>query len=85
LKREIAYVALALILAVAATSGYYEITNLSHTGPLVANQIFRETTEKAQNGFAARTTFIPIMSVTVFLAAFVCACLTYSVTKKRFT
>lgn len=81
MKREAGYVALALILAVAMTAGYYQLT--VYTSPSAGDQILRETNVKAEVGVMTRTTFSPMLIVTVFVVGLACAYLAYSVTKKR--
>lgn len=80
MKREAGYVALGLILAVVVTFAYYQFGYM--TGP-VADQMLRGTTAKAEVGLMVRTTFAPVLPVTVLVVALACACLTYGVTKKR--
>lgn len=81
MKREVGYVALGLILAVAVTVAQFQLA--IYTSEPAAYQILRETSAKAEIGFVAKTTFGPILSVIVLVLGLACACLVYSVTRKR--
>lgn len=81
LRREAGYVAVGLMLAVAMTFTYFQLT--MNVGAPATYEVLRETTAKVDVGAAAQTTFTPILSATTLIVAFLCACLTYGVTKRR--
>ncbi len=81
MKREAGCVVLGLILAFAVTGTYFQL--VGHVGNSAANQILMETTARADASFVRKTAFTPTLSATVFVAALVCACFVYSVSKKR--
>jgi len=81
LKREVSYIALGLTLAVIVTVAYYQVA--FYTAAPIAGQILRETTDKAEVGLLKTQTFTPVLAVTVLVAAFSCACLTYGVVRRK--
>jgi hypothetical protein len=81
LKSKAGYVAVGLILAVAMTFTYFQLT--VKVVPPATYEVLRETTAKVDVGTTAQATFTPMLSAATLIVAFLCACLTYGVTKRR--
>jgi len=81
LKREAGYAAFGLLLAVVLTFTYFQV--IPHVTTPATYEILRETSVKANAGAAVKTTFAPILSLTILVIASVCGYLAYRVAKKK--
>jgi hypothetical protein len=81
LKREAGYAVFGLLLAVVLTFAYFQM--IPHVTTPATYEILRETSVKANPGAAAKTTFAPMLSLTVLVIASVCGYLAYSAAKKK--
>jgi hypothetical protein len=81
LKREVGYAAFGLLLAVVLTFTYFQV--IPHVTTPAAYETLRETSVKVDTGTAVKTTFAPMLSLTILVIASVCGYIAYSVAKKK--